>query len=93
MNGQNAVPGSFSLPDGDEADAVPKRPKRNVNLMKQISNLPNGIYHDGESAAPDKALQELNTIRLREITSKGVAGILINLLRWFKLSRKLLAQV
>ena len=35
----------------------------------------------------DRALENLNATRLREITSKAVAGILLVLLRWFKLSR------
>lgn len=37
----------------------------------------------------DACIDELDNIRLREITGKAVSGILLLLLKWFKRSRKL----
>lgn len=36
----------------------------------------------------DASIDELDNIRLREITSKAVSGTLLLLLKWFKRSRE-----
>jgi hypothetical protein len=36
----------------------------------------------------DASIDELDNIRLREITGKAVSGILVLLLKWFKRSRE-----
>ena len=35
----------------------------------------------------DSGLEELNAVRSREISAKAISGILLLLLKWFKLSR------
>lgn len=37
---------------------------------------------------PDTSIDELDNIRLREITGKAVSGTLLLMLKWFKRSRK-----
>ena len=61
-------------------------PKSNANLAKQMGGLVNGNHSENETADP--TVVELNLMRLREITSKAIAGILLMLLKWFKLSRE-----
>lgn len=39
---------------------------------------------------PDMAVEDLDAIRSREISAKAVSGVLILLLKWFKVSRKFL---
>lgn len=50
----------------------------------RFSNGMNGS-HDLFS---DASIDELDNIRLREITGKAVSGILVLLLKWFKRSRE-----
>lgn len=50
--------------------------------------MPNGQLFENADG-PDLAIEELNALRVREITSKAVSGILLMLLKWFKLSRML----
>jgi hypothetical protein len=40
----------------------------------------------------DLPIDEIEALRSREITAKGVSGILLILLKWFKVSRKLIRQ-
>lgn len=40
----------------------------------------------------DTSIDELDNIRLREITGKAVSGTLLLLLKWFKRSRKLVTM-
>lgn len=48
------------------------------------------ISHDLLS---DACIDELDNIRLREITGKAVSGTLVLLLKWFKRSRKFLFKM
>lgn len=85
-NGQNGLQSGFSFPENG-GDAVISKPKSNLNLAQQLNGAskgPNGHLDDNA----DPGLEELNAIRLREITAKAISGILIMLLKWFKLSRK-----
>ena len=47
----------------------------------------NGTETNSRNDSP--ALENLNTVRSQEIMGKSVSGILILLLKWFKLSREL----
>jgi hypothetical protein len=38
--------------------------------------------------AADLPIEDLDALRTREITGKAVSGILLTLLKWFKVSRK-----
>ena len=80
---QNGVPNSFVLPETSEEIRLPKS---NLNLARQINGMANGDRVEDELADP--TVVELNAVRCREITSKAIAGILLMLLKWFKLSRR-----
>ena len=88
-NGTNATTLSFVVEDSISPDNG--MPANNVDLFKQIHNekmhLPNG-HRSENHQKKSSTLEDLNLVRLREITSKAVAGIIFMLLKWFKLSRK-----
>lgn len=83
-NGPNGIASSFSFVE-DNADAQGKR-RSNTNPV-------NGMANEQASESPEEAadqVEELNVVRAREITSKAVSGVLLMLLKWFKISRELL---
>jgi len=56
--------------------------------------LSNGHGVNGSTGFfPDTSIDELDNIRLREITGKAVSGTLLLMLKWFKRSRKFLSHV
>ncbi|KAL8836442.1 MAG: hypothetical protein Q9170_002930 [Blastenia crenularia] len=77
------VPNGISFPD-DHPDSGPVKRKINVRSAAQDSVV-NGHPAEFEDEA-DPVLEELNTMRLREISSKAISAILLMLLKWFKLS-------
>ncbi|KAL8874727.1 MAG: hypothetical protein Q9198_006825, partial [Flavoplaca austrocitrina] len=85
-NGQNglAVPNGISFPDDNPDNGPAKRKQPNANAVSHDS-IANGNPAEVEHE-PDPVLEELNAIRLREISTKAIAAILLTLLRWFKLS-------
>lgn len=85
-NGQNGLQNGFSFPENG-ADAILGRPKSNLDLAQQLNGSPKGQNGHIEDNA-DPGLEELNAVRLREITAKAISGILLMMLKWFKLSRK-----
>lgn len=54
-----------------------------LNSMMEAANAINGSGAEGETSA-----EELDAARTREINTKAVSGILLLLLKWFKVSRK-----
>ncbi len=82
QNGQNGLPNGFPE-DGDAGS----RKRTNPNSSAHLNGLANGQLADNEDGT-DPVVEELNAIRSREITSKAVSGVLLVLLKWFKLSRK-----
>ena len=82
------MPTSFSLQDNHDTGSIPRIPKHNLNLGKQLNGQGNGSRAETEYVS-GQDVEETNAVRLREITSKAIAGILLVLLRWFKLSRKI----
>ena len=48
--------------------------------------MANGQLAENEDGT-DPVVEELNALRSREITTKAVSGVLLILLKWFKLSR------
>lgn len=60
------------------------------------------LYSDGygsvqgfpshQDAFAEVAIDELDNIRLREITGKAISGSLVLMLKWFKRSRKFIIQ-
>ncbi len=87
QNGQNGLPNG-SPEDGDGA----ARKRTNPNSSAHLNNLANGQLADNEDGT-DPVVEELNGVRSREITSKAVAGTLLILLKWFKLSRALITTI
>lgn len=85
-NGQNglAVPNGISFPEDDPENGPGKR-KLNPNAVSH-DGMGNGNPAEFEHE-PDPVMEELNAIRLREISTKAISAILLTLLRWFKLSR------
>ena len=83
---QNGPPGAPNG-GGDENlnDGPPKR-MTNPNSSSSLNAMANG--HTGSEDLMAPTLENLNEIRWREISSKAVSGILLNLLKWFKLSRR-----
>ena len=51
--------------------------------------MANGQLSENEDGT-DPVVEELNGLRSREITTKAVSGVLLILLKWFKLSREYL---
>ncbi|KAI4177548.1 MAG: hypothetical protein LQ348_005808 [Seirophora lacunosa] len=84
-NGTNGigVPNGISFPE-DNPDCVPVKRKINVHTGGQDEML-NGHPAEFDEEA-DPVLEELNSMRLREISSKAISAILLMLLKWFKLS-------
>ena len=84
-NGLGA-PNGVSFPDDHPDTGFVKR-KMNIRTAVQ-KGMVNG--HSTEFDGADPVLEELNSMRLREISSKAISAILLMLLKWFKLSRKFL---
>ncbi|KAL9126647.1 MAG: hypothetical protein Q9217_004337 [Psora testacea] len=82
-SGQNGLPNAIEDVVNDSAG---KR-KTNQNSSASLNGLANGHLAENEDAT-DLTIETLNDIRLKEISSKAVSGILLIMLKWFKLSRK-----
>ncbi|KAL8846492.1 MAG: hypothetical protein Q9221_008416 [Calogaya cf. arnoldii] len=79
-NGQN---GGISFPD-DNPENGPGKRKLNPNAVSHEGiAIGNPAEFENES---DPVMEELNAIRLREISTKAISAILLTLLRWSKLS-------
>lgn len=65
---------------------------RNGELATDLNGQPragDGPQPNGDAGdMNDATLHDLSTLRAQEITGKAVSGILLLLLKWFKLSRK-----
>ncbi len=84
--GQNGVPNNLS-PGEDNSNGVQGKRKVNGASAIHLNKLTNGQVADNDEGL-DPVVEELNSVRLREITSKTVSGILLMLLKWFKFSRE-----
>lgn len=74
--GQAAIPSGFHFQD-----------QQNGNTQERSGSnggATNGFHVDISSLAPD----ELDKMRGEEIAAKAVTGLLVLLLKWFKVSRK-----
>lgn len=54
-----------------------------------VNGFPAAPNSFSDSFNADAAIEELDNIRLREITGKAISGSLLLMLKWFKRSRKL----
>lgn len=85
QNGSNGLPNGLSF--GEENPDVPGRRKQNSNSAINMNGMEDGqLAENGDGTDPE--VEELNAVRTREITFKALAGVLILLLKWFKLSRR-----
>lgn len=88
QNGPNGA--TVGLAEENSNEVQGKR-NTNPNPSASLSGVANGNpAGTDEVSAP--AVESLNEIRSREIASKAVSGILLTLLKWFKLSRTLIHQ-
>lgn len=78
-NGQSGGQNGFQSQDGQNGDSQHK------------TDTTNGVNGAHTQSMPPTAA-ELDNIRNQEITAKAVAGILILLLKWFKVSRKFITN-
>jgi hypothetical protein len=85
-SGQNGVPNNLSLAE-DNGDASQGKRKINGASAIHLNGLANGQLANNDDGT-DPAVEELNAIRLREVTSKAISGVLLMLLKWFKVSRE-----
>ena len=71
--------------EGEGLDKPEPLPTRDLNLSHYLSgtNEQQPQVHLGSNP-----LEVLNSIRTREITSKAISGLILSLLKWFRLSRK-----
>lgn len=70
----------------ENSDPVAKR-KTNANSSASLNALANGHVSEHEDIGELPA-EDLNDVRTRELCTKAVSGILLIMLKWFKLSRK-----
>ncbi|KAL8964362.1 MAG: hypothetical protein Q9183_004504, partial [Haloplaca sp. 2 TL-2023] len=84
-NGTNAPGLSNGISFGeDNPGASPVKRRMNISSAT-VDGLANGHPSDLDDGS-DPVIEELNNVRLREISSKAIAAIFILLLKWFKLS-------
>lgn len=84
-NGQNGTSFGFAAQENGDTNGQAK-PKGNINPGRQPNGKLDGHYGGGDESLA-AAVEELNALRLREISSKAVSGVLLLLLKWFKISR------
>ena len=84
QNGPNGAPNGISE---DAVNDGPNKRRTNPNSSANLNAMVNGhLTEDDDGTTP--AIETLNDLRSREVSSKAVSGILLVLLKWFKLSRK-----
>ncbi|KAH0548464.1 hypothetical protein GP486_007947 [Trichoglossum hirsutum] len=84
-NGQNGLGPGFNLPE----TGIGNGQNRGKGKENSRASNGNGIpQSDGisDSSDPKTTVEELDSSRTREISGKAVSGILLLILRWFKLS-------
>lgn len=83
---QNGASVANGAPEDGGNDGPGKR-RTNQNSSASLNGMANGhLAEDEDGTAP--AVEGLNEMRSTEISSKAVSGILLVLLKWFKVSRK-----
>ena len=87
QNGQDRLQNGASFPE--DGSNEPQGKRRLPNSSAGINAMANGQLSENEDGT-DPVVEELNGLRSREITTKAVSGVLLILLKWFKLSRECL---
>ena len=89
QNTREGLQNGSSLPeDGSNEVQVTGKRRANTNSSGNNNGMANGQLAENEDGT-DPVVEELNTLRSREITTKAVSGVLLILLKWFKLSRRI----
>ncbi|CAD6591782.1 MAG: Factor arrest protein 11 [Alectoria sarmentosa] len=83
QNGREGLQNGMPFPEDGSSEAQSKR--RANNSSANINSMANGQLAENEDGT-DPVVEELNALRSKEITTKAVSGILLILLKWFKLS-------
>jgi hypothetical protein len=76
-NGQNGVHGNFTFPEAPNGTSAHK---------PETNGVMNGLNLD----VAHVSTEELDAVRTQEITAKAASGILVLLLKWFRVSRTFL---
>ena len=71
--------------NGEDGIEAGMRRKTNANSSASLNALANG--HPEPEDPMERSIEATNEIRSREITAKTVSGIILILLKWFKVSR------
>ena len=85
-NGQNGTSFGFAGQENTDTNGQAKA-KTNINPGRQANGNMNGQIGGGDESLAS-AVEELNALRLREISTKAVSGVLLLLLKWFKICRR-----
>ena len=89
QTGPNGQPNGTSF--GDDGLDAPGKRKQNSSSLNMNGTEHGQLAENGDGTDPE--VEELNAVRTREITIKAIAGTLIQLLKWFKLSRTYIAAM
>lgn len=85
------VTACISLPNGQQQHPGMPVPNNRINggpgINRPLDNG-NGINGVGNGDFHESSLEDLDSIRAREIESKAATGIILLLLKWLKISRK-----
>ncbi|KAL9064010.1 MAG: hypothetical protein Q9161_009143 [Pseudevernia consocians] len=84
QNGRDGLQNGMPFPDDGSNETQAKR-RANTNSSGNINGMANGQLAENEDGT-DPVVEELNALRSREITTKAVSGVLLVLLKWFRLS-------
>ena len=76
-NGQNGVHGNFTFPEAPNGTSAHK---------PETNGVMNGLNLD----VAHVSTEELDAVRTQEVTAKAASGILVLLLKWFRVSRMIL---
>ncbi len=82
--GQNGLAPGF--PSHEQSNGV--GPGRARGAGGSFPTEPSSDHNGGTSDAAGPSIEDLDAVRCREITSKAVSGLLLLLLKWFKISRE-----
>jgi hypothetical protein len=78
-NGAAGLQSGFQFQENQNVSAIPK-PDTNGDV--------DGLHNESR-----KSVEEIDIIRSQEILDKALTGLLILLLKWFKVSRKLIFYI
>lgn len=83
------VTASISLPQNRGADGLPISARMSQGGPGMFRNQDGSAGANGSapSEAPDMSTEDLDQARAREIEGKALTGIILLLLKWFKVSR------